>query len=1237
MKGSLFIIPALGVLAIAHFLLKYARKKIRQIRDEAALPSKADLIPALSGVDLNSLAVLSQSSDINLRRCAEQFIVERFTSRKEYLEALFTECLNGDTLKGCTVLITILSNGYWPVGFDTVTMVTMAKVLMQHSPKETSTKQLRIDQLATEGLFTSYAMEYNPSEKLKMLVREVPGIAFHLIDRLEVSRDKDILRFSLLMVHEFISLEETEKYIVISDGVKILSQVFNSQQGDSNMQNLCLQCLIELASKYPIEPVIFDMHRQLIACLRTTDENENKLLIKHALMMLSKLKVENLCKIAEIPGIVGAFSRNLSGPLDLQQQVLQLLFNIACDSVTFKQQILNCHDIINVLPVLYQSSDKEVCSYSLALTHCLLYDAESSVALKLVNSNDKIVSSLSSLTNLRGELAIHGMVVGILAVFCCSEEAILKVMKHAKAIPAIIYFVKLYSSDKDIKTNGTGMLLNLAMTSDANKKAILEAGGLSALLDVAWEDNEMELSTMAAKTLIILAHSGFSTQMKVEFASDYGTLSVAGNRVIVTEPKFDVIRWKLSTNKLKHVLHAVKMSDLDEFIIPTGPTFYSGGIVYVFIATGQKPKSILSELFNREFKESLIFENDEGISSIDEIVSVNGNCILIGVIQGGALYIKHHQISTDNEINLEYNIDLDDLVQRITLEKLTSPMISILIESPVNASISKITELELLEVFAHQKLHAQAFMITNGWFGHIRYMILHVSDGLDKQQEIEPLGYLHCLAAVKLLAILAVPHDAVVLNFHEFLPLLLSLQNAITNLWIKDMIDTSTDLQKHVIKKYNEILQNIARVSLLVIYRACHSTKMLNSIQTVYSSWSLLLSSGNISSWFEVVCGYILNTLSCCDNKEVINSDAGVCCTFSESDSTPSIQLSANKLQVRNDDDRTFESIRTTHSVSATDDIMQFYAGWYYEVTLNSSGIIQLGWATADCKFTPLKGLGVGDDEHSVAYDGYRAKKWNGALTSNQAVNDYGEKWNKGAVIGCLLTKTGDVSYTQNGIPLGIAFQDIDMNKKWFPAVSLSTDQQVTFNFGAAEFSFQPPADYISIYKYAVNSSEEIESNVKPKSEPKEDLENYVNQSEINHPVPSLYYEIQLDQPSKQTLEFGYITGNKSVKKTCLLNGYTLELPDNKQVNVRYPLCIGLGYLLYETAFLITMNGNVVDMKFPITLTSQVHLLPYFNDSRLNVNYGSKSFKYSVCNDKKYNLTAGALLMDYFTLSTTQT
>lgn len=70
---------------------------------------------------------------------------------------------------------------------------------------------------------------------------------------------------------------------------------------------------------------------------------------------------------------------------------------------------------------------------------------------------------------------------------------------------------------------------------------------------------------------------------------------------------------------------------------------------------------------------------------------------------------------------------------------------------------------------------------------------------------------------------------------------------------------------------------------------------------------------------------------------------------------------------------------------------------WYYEVTLLTGGLMQLGWARPGFQCNPTRGQGVGDHMHSWAFDGFRQKRW--CVSSAP----YGERWKRGDVIGISL------------------------------------------------------------------------------------------------------------------------------------------------------------------------------------------------------------------------------------------
>ncbi|GCB66661.1 hypothetical protein scyTo_0005003 [Scyliorhinus torazame] len=102
------------------------------------------------------------------------------------------------------------------------------------------------------------------------------------------------------------------------------------------------------------------------------------------------------------------------------------------------------------------------------------------------------------------------------------------------------------------------------------------------------------------------------------------------------------------------------------------------------------------------------------------------------------------------------------------------------------------------------------------------------------------------------------------------------------------------------------------------------------------------------------------------------------------------LKISPDGLEARCDAS-SFESVRCTFCVDS--------GIWYYEVTVITSGVMQIGWATKDSKFLNHEGYGIGDDEYSCAYDGCRQLIWYNAR-SEPHIHPC---WKEGDTIGFLL------------------------------------------------------------------------------------------------------------------------------------------------------------------------------------------------------------------------------------------
>lgn len=157
-----------------------------------------------------------------------------------------------------------------------------------------------------------------------------------------------------------------------------------------------------------------------------------------------------------------------------------------------------------------------------------------------------------------------------------------------------------------------------------------------------------------------------------------------------------------------------------------------------------------------------------------------------------------------------------------------------------------------------------------------------------------------------------------------------------------------------------------------------------------------------------------------------------------------------------------FSSIRANNCL--------FRKKWCYEIQLITNKLVQIGWSQLLTPFTDHNG--VGDDNTSYAYDGYRVVKW------HSGKEDYGQIWDCGDVIGCCIDLDNKVmEFYQNGVSLGICFNNIPTgeNIAYFPGLSLSADEKITFNFGKLPFHYSYPGyEPLDIPDSIINGSVEI-------------------------------------------------------------------------------------------------------------------------------------------------------------------
>ncbi|TWW76303.1 RING finger and SPRY domain-containing protein 1 [Takifugu flavidus] len=214
---------------------------------------------------------------------------------------------------------------------------------------------------------------------------------------------------------------------------------------------------------------------------------------------------------------------------------------------------------------------------------------------------------------------------------------------------------------------------------------------------------------------------------------------------------------------------------------------------------------------------------------------------------------------------------------------------------------------------------------------------------------------------------------------------------------------------------------------------------------------------------------------------------ANINAMLNSNDVSEYLKISPTGLEARCDAS-SFESVRCTFCVDS--------GVWYYEVTVITSGVMQIGWATKDSKFLNHEGYGIGDDEYSCAYDGCRQLIWYNARSKPHAHPCWKEGlyWTQIPALACsdvLDQRVGTV-----GDAIGFL---LDLSKKqmifylnghqlppekqvfssatsgFFAAASFMSYQQCEFNFGSKPFRHPPSVKFSTFNDFAsLQPSEKI-------------------------------------------------------------------------------------------------------------------------------------------------------------------
>lgn len=183
----------------------------------------------------------------------------------------------------------------------------------------------------------------------------------------------------------------------------------------------------------------------------------------------------------------------------------------------------------------------------------------------------------------------------------------------------------------------------------------------------------------------------------------------------------------------------------------------------------------------------------------------------------------------------------------------------------------------------------------------------------------------------------------------------------------------------------------------------------------------------------------------------------------------------------------------------------------YYEVTLVSGGMAQIGWASmlGDTPFAPNSDLGdgVGDDAASYAVDGTRKLKFHAGTEGK-----YELEWKQGDRLGCWMnTNDGTIGFSINGINCGTAFDLEDNTLTLLPAFSCNQGEILHLHTSQKDCNFFPKG-YVAVGDFVttdINSAVESEEPKKQQTESLATMSPVITVSPPQAAVPSAKQEIK--------------------------------------------------------------------------------------------------------------------------------
>ncbi|ORX41985.1 ARM repeat-containing protein [Piromyces finnis] len=1007
---------------------KKAKKKItnenhiNKIKKSRRYPKIEDQI------SLQALSELTKASNVSLRDSAMKILLDRAIS-DDFLP---------DIIKACK---TDLDNDIQKKAICTVQQLSKQEenrpILVKHGILKILTELLanKKKNYLRLSVVTSifHIIQENDDNKRAIVNYGILDSIYRILSSTP-NCNNDLKYWTLLILHQLSLTEELHNKMVDRGFIKLLAQLARRTFGNTSMQKLCFHSLVRIITELDEEQSIKYLNELLklniITLISSCLKNEDTELVYWTIGLIHEFAVKDIARneISNIKGLLKIMLSHLNNDeASIPRVLIRTLKCLGVGNEQFQREMIK-QGIVEKLISCLNSNDEDVQCWTILLLHDLSRLGE--CAEEFIKGK-----GVNTLLMLSSEVNVHlNLHITDILVYMLSSDKNSEFINDPKFHSVVITYCQ--SNEPILQYAGVALLLNLVTVADEKcVYKIIEDKTLEQLRYLIFESEKTNVMILSAKILLII-----SSKISNERSEEINNI-ITFNFVLPLIEK--IISITVSSIMLffpnyinNSPLTSPQSGDDDESNAFDSPVSNNYGPFSPISPVLEKFKdcNIDEKEMKRKNKRSPVFSE----MKYKEIDTLHGLLETLHIFIKSTYFDYFMEQYGDESFYGDDDYNNSDNI-RNSLENLESSLLDLLVLPLVKGNSNNGKKESEMSNSSKDFSNSNDVNLSDenemdNYGNNMKYIGSRENDydtdynnqNEDTEEEEEPEQEVNENEKLKTKDEMKNELSCDALNIlsvffqYEFFRDFLLKEKMISLLY-------------SLLNENKTIAAKSIQALSLCADKCDDKQVFINELFSYQTVLNYILEGSEVSFYVErflsLISNYSLEELSKC--KDYVE--------FSDTDKTSSSVLSVCKWKIRNDSWK-FESIRSNYGIK--------HKGKYiYEIVLETDGIIQIGWATKDAVFDPKAGNGIGDDENSYSYDGHRKKKWHGLNPKN---NSYGESWVVNDIISTVLDlDNGEISYYQNGLPLGVAFTEIDTEKEWYPAISLSSDQGCGIHFGS--------------------------------------------------------------------------------------------------------------------------------------------------------------------------------------------